>query len=259
MNALLILLFIFALLMVLVAGKDGLKNIIGLALNFLMILILITIMAWGFPILMVLPILSFAIMAFSIFMSTSDEKIAGTAFKASAIVLIGLMVIAMLVQHIGQFQGFVNEDGEALEALSANVGISFSEVVVAVFIISLLGAVAEAAMAIVTNLNEVIEQDENMTSAQFKQQRKIISRQIAGTAVNTLFFGMLGSSLGIILWYIRLRFPLEEVLNSKLLLMELVTMLLGMLGILLVIELAGYFVENDFHKSDNNQQNAAGE
>ncbi|MDR2975863.1 MAG: YibE/F family protein [Streptococcaceae bacterium] len=248
MNALVFLLLIFSVLMLLVAGKDGMKNLVGLALNFLMIFILITIMVWGFPILVVLPVLSFAMMAFSIFMSTPDEKTAGTAFKASGIVLAGLMFLAILVQYIGQFQGFVKEDAEALEALSANIGINFSDVVVAVFIISLLGAVAEAAMAIVTNLNEVIEQDVLMTTVQFKAQRKIISRQIAGTAVNTLFFGMLGSSLGIILWYVRLNFSLEEVINSKLLLMELVTMLLGMLGILLVIELAGYFVENDFQK-----------
>ncbi|GAB2024338.1 YibE/F family protein [Lactovum odontotermitis] len=250
MNALVILLLIFVLLMLLVAGKDGLKNLIGLGLNFLMIFILITVMAWGFPILIVLPILSFAIMAFSIFMSTPDEKTASTAFKSSSIVLAGLMFLAVLIQYIGQFQGFVKEDAEALEALSADIGINFSNIVIAVFIISLLGAVAEAAMAIVTNLNEVIEQDELMTSVQFKNQRRIISQQIIGTAVNTLFFGMLGSSLGLILWYIRLHFTVAEILNSKLLLMELATMLLGLLGILLVIELAGYFVEKDFLKSE---------
>ncbi|MFK5243308.1 YibE/F family protein, partial [Lactococcus lactis] len=74
------------------------------------------------------------------------------------------------------------------------VGLNFSNVAIVVMVISMLGAVAESAMALAASLSEVVEQDENMSLDQFKNQREIISQQILGTAVNTLFFGVLGAT-----------------------------------------------------------------
>ena len=248
MNALLVLIIILVILMLLVAKKDGLRNLLGLAFNFMAIFALITLMAWGFPMLIVLPLFALIILALSIYMSTSEEVTANIAFKTSLWVLLGLILLALLVQYLGQFQGFAAEDVDELENLSLAVGLNFSSVAVAVMTISSLGAVAEAAMALVANLFEVMEQDEKMTLPQFQAQRKIISQQILGTAVNTLFFGVLGASVGLILWFVRLNYSLAMILNSKLLMADLASMLLGMLGILLTIWLAGFFVEQHFHQ-----------
>ncbi|MBU5889387.1 YibE/F family protein, partial [Vibrio cholerae O1] len=109
------------------------------------------------------------------------------------------LVLAILVQHIGNLQGFAIEDTEELEELSLAIGLNFSKVAIVVMVISMLGAVAEAAMALVASLSEVVEQDEQMTLLQFKVPRFIISQLILGTAVNTIFFGLLGSSLSLIL------------------------------------------------------------
>ncbi|WP_251751014.1 YibE/F family protein, partial [Staphylococcus aureus] len=65
---------------------------------------------------------------------------------------------------------------------------------------------------------------------------------------NTLFFGLLGSSLSLILWFVRLHYSFAEIINSKLLMADMASMLLGMLGILFAIWLSGYFVEKEFEK-----------
>lgn len=246
MNALLVLLIILVLLMLFVAGKDGLRNLFGLFLNFIAIFVLIMLVSWGLPTLIVLPILTVIILALAIFMSSDDVEITNISFKASLIVVLGLLIFSIGVQYIGQFQGFAAEDVDALENLSLAVGLNFSNVAIAVIVISMLGAVAEASMAIVANLSEVMAQDQKMTLMQFKHQRLVISQQILGTAVNTLFFGVLGSTVGLVLWFIRLQYSLAEIFNSKLLLSEVAGMLVGMLGILLVIWLAGSFVERTF-------------
>jgi uncharacterized membrane protein len=56
----------------------------------------------------------------------------------------------------------------------------------------------------------------------------------------------LGSSIGLILWFVRLHYSLAEILNSKLLMADVAAMLLGLLGIILVIWLSGYFVQKEF-------------
>lgn len=249
MNSLLLLLIILVILMLLVSKKEGLRNLFGLFINLLLVFLMISLMSWGFNAIIVLAVSAVLILAVAIFMSAEDNETTNIAFKTSLIVLASLLLLAMLLQHFGQFQGFAIEDTEELEELSLAVGINFSNLAIVVMVISSLGAVAEAAMALVASLGEVVEQDGKMSLADFQSQRQTISTQILGTAINTLFFGLLGSSVGLILWFVRLNYHLSEILNSKLLMADLASMLLGMLGILFAIVLAGYFVENEFKKN----------
>ncbi|KZK38286.1 YibE/F family protein [Lactococcus taiwanensis] len=249
MNSLLVLLILLIALMLLVARQDGLRNLIGLALNFGAIFVLITLIAWGFNAILVLTVLSAIILAIAIFMSADESEVTLIAFKTSLIVVLVLLGLAVLVQLVGQFQGFAAEDVDELENLSLAVGLNFSNVAIVVIVISMLGAVAESAMALTASLSEVVEQDEAMTLPQFINQRRIISQQILGTAVNTLFFGVLGSTVGLILWFVRLHYRWADIFNSKLLMAEVAAMLVGMLGILFSIWLAGYFVQKNFEKS----------
>lgn len=253
MNALLILLILLIVLMLIVAKKDGLRNLIGLTFNFIAIFVLITLISWGFNAIAVLIVLSVIILAIAIFMSADESEVTLIAFKTSIIVVLSLLILALIIQYFGQFQGFATEDVDELENLSLNVGLNFSNVAIVVMVISMLGAVAESAMALAASLSEVVEQDENMSLDQFKNQREIISQQILGTAVNTLFFGVLGATVGLILWFVRLNYRLADIFNSKLLMAEVATMLLGMLGILFAIWLSGYFVQKSFEQKNTDR------
>ncbi|MDN5446288.1 MAG: YibE/F family protein [Lactococcus lactis] len=253
MNALLILLILLIVLMLIVAKKDGLRNLIRLTFYFIAIFVLITLISWGFNAIAVLIVLSVIILAIAIFMSADESEVTLIAFKTSIIVVLSLLILALIIQHFGKFQGFATEDVDELENLSLNVGLNFSNVAIVVMVISMLGAVAESAMALAASLSEVVEQDENMSLDQFKNQREIISQQILGTAVNTLFFGVLGATVGLILWFVRLNYRLADIFNSKLLMAEVATMLLGMLGILFAIWLSGYFVQKSFEQKNTDR------
>ena len=253
MNALLILLILLIVLMLIVAKKDGLRNLIGLTFNFIAIFVLISLISWGFNAIAVLIVLSVIILAIAIFMSADESEVTLIAFKTSIIVVLSLLILALIIQHFGKFQGFATEDVDELENLSLNVGLNFSNVAIVVMVISMLGAVAESAMALAASLSEVVEQDENMSLDQFKNQREIISQQILGTAVNTLFFGVLGATVGLILWFVRLNYRLADIFNSKLLMAEVAAMLLGMLGILFAIWLSGYFVQKSFEQKNTDR------
>ena len=174
--------------------------------------------------------------------------------NALLILLILLIVLMLIVaKKDGLRNLFATEDVDELENLSLNVGLNFSNVAIVVMVISMLGAVAESAMALAASLSEVVEQDENMSLDQFKNQREIISQQILGTAVNTLFFGVLGATVGLILWFVRLNYRLADIFNSKLLMAEVAAMLLGMLGILFAIWLSGYFVQKSFEQKNTDR------
>ena len=101
-------------------------------------------------------------------MSADESEVTLITFKTSIIVVLSLLILALIIQHFGQFQGFATEDVDELENLSLNVGLNFSNVAIVVMVISMLGAVAESAMALAASLSEVVEQDESMSLEQFK-------------------------------------------------------------------------------------------
>lgn len=246
MNTITILLSLLTFLIFLISKKSGLRNLIGLVFNFIIIIMFITLISWKINAIVSLIIVSLIIISNVIFMSADDGEVTFISFKTTVVVFLCLLIIALIIQYFGQFQGFAIENVDELENLSLNIGINYSNVAVAVSVVSMLGAVAESAMALTASLMEIIDQDKYMSSIQFENQRKIISQQILGTAVNTLFFGVLGSTVGLILWFVRLKYRLADILNSKLLMAQISTMLLGMLGILFAIWLSGYFVQKIF-------------
>lgn len=248
MNAIMMLMLILFVLMLLVGGKQGLRGFIGLMINFLAIFVLMILMNWQFNAYVVTIIVSIIILAVAIYLGADDPSVTNQAFLTSVIVIGILFVMAIMLQWVGQFQGFATENSEELEGLSTNVGIDFGRIAITTMIISTLGAVAEAAMAIIADLNEVIERTPNISVKNLYGDARIIGGQILGTAINTLFFGALGASLPLIIWFVRLNYAVAMFFNSKVLVVELVTMLLGMLGILLSIWLASWLVVRDFVK-----------
>lgn len=242
MNAIGVLIIILLGLMGLIGRGQGLKAFLGLVCNFFAIFVLIILINWQFNPYIVLIVVSLIILAIAIYLGADDFEVTNVAFKTSVIVVAILMGLACIMQNMGQFQGFTTENSEELEGLSMTVGLSFSHIAMAVMIISVLGAVAEAAMAIVADLSEVVERTPDMSSTSLYAHARIIGGQILGTAINTLFFGVLGANLPLIIWFVRLKYPIAMFFNAKLLMAEVVTMLLGMLGILLSIWVASWLV-----------------
>ncbi|WP_220741152.1 YibE/F family protein [Leuconostoc miyukkimchii] len=242
MNAIGILVIILFVLMVFVGKGQGVKAFFGLLCNFLAIFILIILINWQFNPYIVTIIMSLIILSIAIYLGSDNIEVTNTAFKTSIIVVAILMILSIVIQHFGQFQGFTTENSEELEGLSLTVGLPFGHIAMIVMVISILGAVAEAAMAISADLSEVVNRAPNMSSTSLYAHTRIIGGQILGTAINTLFFGVLGANIPLLIWFVRLRYPIAMFVNAKLLMAEVVTMLLGMLGILLSIWIAGWLI-----------------
>ncbi|MGO2953590.1 MAG: YibE/F family protein, partial [Leuconostoc mesenteroides] len=67
-------------------------------------------------------------------------------------------------------------------------------------------------------------------------------------AVIVMVISILGANLPLLIWFIRLRYSIAMFFNAKLLMMEVVTMLLGMLGILMSIWVASRLVVHEYVK-----------
>ncbi|MFT8813389.1 YibE/F family protein [Oenococcus sp.] len=248
------LIIILFLLMILVAGKQGFKAFIGLIINLAAIFLLIILINWQFNVYIVTVAISFIILAVSIYLSADNQEVTNHAFVASLIVLFAVVLLIIPINYLANVQGFSSESSEELEGLLLAVGLNFHRIAFIVTVIASLGAIAEASMAISADLHELIESTPDITNANLYKQGNMIGAQIIGTALNTLFFGVLGENLTLAIFYIRLHYSFAQLINGKLLVAAIIDLFIAMIGVLLTIPVTTWIVAH-VHAKKNKLQN----
>ena len=172
---------VLLILMVLVGGKQGWTAFLSLLLNFGFLYFAIILVAFHVPPLFVTVTIGITILAITIFMGEDDLRTTVTAFYASFIVVCLILVLIFIIEHWAMVQGFGTEDSDELEGMSTLIGISYFKVSVTTTILSSLGAIAEAAMAISSGLTEILENHPERTNRQLIHSGMAIGQQIIGT------------------------------------------------------------------------------
>ncbi|QMU08183.1 YibE/F family protein [Levilactobacillus suantsaii] len=235
MSTITVLGLLLLLLMILVGGKAGAQAFFALILNFGLLFLAIVLVAFHFSPLIVTLVVGVLVLALTIFMSSGDDLSSTVAFLASVGVLVVLVLLIVPVEHWALVQGFGPEDSEDLEGLSVLVGISFVQVTMATAILSTLGAIAEAAMAISAGLSEILEQHPQVTMKALFGDGITVGKQIIGTTFNTLFFGFFGGFLALFIWFTGVNYSFGEILNDKIFVAEVLMVLFAMFSVLLTV------------------------
>lgn len=246
MSAISLLTIVLACLMFLVGGFQGLLGFTSVLLNFGLLFLSVILIAGGFPILPVCGFFGLCILALTIYMGSKEETGANTAFSATLIVLVIMLLLIIPLDSVLNLQGFANEQSEQIEAFNLLIGVDFRQLLIATTVLSTLGALAEAAIAISSGMEELIEQNPDLTSKNLIKSGKIIGFQIMGMTFNTLFFGMFGSDLALFILLYKLKNSLGYYFNSKIFVAQCVLVLYAALAVILVIWLTIHLTTKKF-------------
>ncbi len=235
MNTFYILVLVLFLLLLIVAGKQGIKAFFGFIINLIAIFLLIIFLNWHFNIYLSVTVISFIILAVSIYSSSDNPQVTNNAFLSSVFTYIIMFLVALPLNIFSNAQGFEVESSEELEGLFLTVGISFQNIAFAVTVIASLGAIAESSMAISADLHELIKSSPTILRKNYYKQATIIGTQIIGTAVNTLLFSVLGDNLPLAIFYTRLHYSFFRLINDKLVVSALLNLLIAIFGVVFTI------------------------
>lgn len=222
-------------MLIMVGGKKGLQALISLFGNFVWLFLIITLIAWNFNPIMLIIVFGLIILATTIFLSDDNDQVTKVAFIASISVLVLLILLIVPIDLFANVQGFANENSEELEGLSLNIGISFIKITIVATTLATLGAIAEATMAVAAGIQEMLIDTPTLTTKQLFSHGMHIGQQIISTAINTIFFGFIGSNLGLTIWFIKLNYSLEVLINSKLFIGEVLMLLISMIAVALAV------------------------
>lgn len=242
---------VLLILMLLVGGSKIIGSYLSLIINFGILFFSVVLMSFGLSPVIVSIVASVVLLAITIFWSNSSDRTTNVAFLSSLIVLVILIGLIILIENWALVGGFGVEESEELEGLSLLVGVNFNQIAIATIILSSLGAISEASIAIASGLDEIIEYNDNLLPKRILVNGQQIGKQIIGTAVNTLFFGFFGSSLALFIWFAGLHYSLGQIINDKIFVSELIAILVALIGIVIIIPVTTYVMFWNFRQQKN--------
>lgn len=241
MNVLVLLAGLLFVFMAIIGGRKGIRSFIALFLNFGVIIITLFFMNDPTinPVYLTLISCVF-ISCINLFYINEVNWTTKTAFLATILTTIVLVILISLITNSAMIQGFGEEETEEMGMFSFYIGLDFVKIAVSVIIMSTIGAITDAAIAIASPMREMHFHHPNINRKELFRFGLSIGRDILGTSTNTLFFAFFGGYLALLIWFKDLSYSLGEIVNSKVFSSELITICCAAIGVTLVIPITAY-------------------
>lgn len=242
----------FVILLLLVAGSRGLSLLFGLGINIISIVALLILIADGFNVLITTAVVSVIILIVAIFMNVENPNTANIAFKTSLLIMIVIILITIPLEYWASAQGMGVEDQEELEGFSLAAGVSFHQLAVAIIVVNSLGVISETSVAITSGLNEIVENKPTLTPTEVFNDGFSVGNRILSTQTNTLLFNFFATTFPLFFLIHSLNDNLGEIINDKLVVAEVITMLICAIGVIMTVPITSYLVyRNVKNKADH--------
>nr|WP_245156590.1 YibE/F family protein [Clostridium aminobutyricum] len=228
----------FAVLLLIFGRSKGFRTIISLVLTCSTIFfVFIPAVLSGFNIY----VCSIATCLFITFMALLIVQGPNTKSLAAALGCCGglfvVSTLTIMMSEILRLSGLIDEDSLYLLYLDAKDPIHLKAIIFAAITIGAMGAILDIAVDIAASLREVHEHAHKKSIHQTIKSGITIGQDIVGSMSNTLILAYIGSSLSVILLLLIHSGSLQDLMNSELIVVEILQALAGSIGILFTIPL----------------------
>ena len=246
-----ILILILLALMVYIDKKRGVKLFISLCANFIILMVLFYLMALGINPIIVSLIGCFIVSYIILYFVNGKNVKTTSSLKSIVVVLIILALLIFTMTYFSRIAGFGIEAFEEINMFSYDVRIDFTDIAIALILISLIGASVDSSIAISSALYEIYENNKNLTEKELFNSGMNIGKDILCTTTNTLLFAFLGDFMTLVIWYFKGGYTFLEIINTKTFCAELIRILFSAIGCLLVIPITSYITTKSILKMDD--------
>lgn len=241
MNVLVFLAGILFLLMTWIGGKKGVRSFVAIFLNFGVIIVTLFFMNVPDINSVILTLIACVVIScINLFFINEVNRKTKTAFLATIITTVILVLFITIITNSAMIQGFGEEETEEMGMFSFYIGIDFVKIAISVIIMSTIGAITDAAMAISSPMREMHYHHPDISRKELFQFGLSIGRDILGTSTNTLFFAFFGGYLALLIWFKDLSYSVGEIANSKIFSSEMITIFCAAIGVTAVIPVTSW-------------------
>lgn len=229
-----VLIGIFALFLLLFARWTGAKALMSFMLTVLMIwklLIPLLLKGWN-PILIAL---FFVVTATTIiiFMVGGINRKSVAAVLGSLSGTLLTAALAVIFGGLFKIHGAVLPHSETL-LYAGYAHLNLTEILIAVVFIASAGALMDLAMDIAAAVNEVVEQNPDISTAKAISSGFNVGRAVVGTMTTTLLFAYTGGYIALLMIFMAQGTPVDSILNLKYVSKEIMHTVVGSFGLVAV-------------------------
>ena len=245
-------LVMFAVFMILVGGRKGVKSMIGLCFALFLIIdfLLPTVYHGWSPIGMGI-ICAFLIAVFSMLLLNGFSEKTFTAITATMTGVILAAVFYYIFSGILHLSGFNLEEAEELIIVQGATGLKVGQTLFTGILIASLGAVMDMTMSVASALFEMKEIHPEMYMTEVFRSGISIGQDMIGTMCETLILAFAGSSIMALLVMIAYGAQFNQILSSDYVAIELIHSLTGSMAVILSVPitagLSAFFTCNRQH------------
>ena len=247
-----ILIILLFLLMIYIDIKRGIKLFLSILFNFIILMIIFYLIAFGLnPI--ICSLIGCFIISYIILYYVNERNIkTESSLKSVIIVLIILSFLIFFVTKISRIAGFGYESYEEINMFSYDVRIDFTNIAISMILISLIGATVDSSIAISSALYEVYDNNKNLSKKDLFLSGMNIGKDILCTTNNTLMFAFLGEFMTLLIWFYKGDYSFLEIVNAKTFVSEMIKILFSAVGCIIVIPITAYITTETLKKDDKN-------
>ena len=247
-----ILIILLFLLMIYIDIKRGIKLFLSILFNFIILMIIFYLIAFGLnPI--ICSLIGCFIISYIILYYVNERNIkTESSLKSVIIVLIILSFLIFFVTKISRIAGFGYESYEEINMFSYDVKIDFTNIAISMILISLIGATVDSSIAISSALYEVYDNNKNLSKKDLFLSGMNIGKDILCTTNNTLMFAFLGEFMTLLIWFYKGDYSFLEIVNAKTFVSEMIKILFSAVGCIIVIPITAYITTKTLKKDSEN-------
>ncbi len=250
-----ILLIVLLLLMLYIDRKRGIKLFISLIMNFIILLIVFYFTALGFNPIICSLIGCFLVSLVILYYVNGKNQKTTSSLISIILVLLVLAVLIFGMAKISRIAGFGYESFEEINMFSYDIKIDYTNIIISMILISLIGATVDSSVAISSALYEVHLNNKRLSLKELFNSGMNIGKDILCTTTNTLFFAFLGDFMTLLIWFNSAGYHFSEIINSKTFVAELIRILFSGIGCIIVIPITAiitaYAVKNKLWLEDD--------
>ena len=233
---------LFALVLVAVGGRQGLRALLGLGVTVACVIFLLVplLVQRGWP-----PIpTTLAMVAYTTFVTfvliggAQVKTLVAALGSFGGVVLAGLLAWgACRLVHIS---GMNMDEAESLLLTAVDNGLKIKGLYICGILIAAEGAVMDIAMSIASAVDEVHRVNPALTTGELFRSGMTIGRDAMGTMANTLVLAFAGTSLNMMIFIYAYDVSYVQLLNTDFIAIEVIRSLSASIGIVLTVPLVAW-------------------
>lgn len=227
------LVIVFAIVLIALGGKQGLKAFLGLVYTVLVIVfVLLPLTLKGVaPIPLTIAIVFITSAVCYLLIGGLQKKTIAAALGSLAGVLIAALLGAMAA-HIGGVTTFQMDEAEALLLVKSSYPIQLRGLLISSILIAAIGAVMDIAMSISSAIGEVHEANAKLGFKELFAAGMNIGRDAMGTMANTLVLAYVGGALNMMVLIYSYGVSFIQLVNTDFVAIEMIRAIAGSIGII---------------------------